>query len=197
MNSPSDFYAQPGEPIRPKLKALAHFVVSRSRLQTSAGIRKHEGLTGTSVVADLRSPGFGGFFGVVKKDVKSVTVRQGFVNGSIVPTINGVPCDGIVDGKQDEIPVHELESGPNADKRSWVCIRAVPAEVEGEDFTFEIADTNDGSLLTGKDDELKRGLYPIAMIIWADENEIRTIQRVSYFNLQHRYDEKSKRHTFR
>jgi hypothetical protein len=195
MNSAADFYAAPGEAIRPKLKALALFVVSQSRLQTGASIRRHQSLNGTSVVADVRSPAFSGFFGVIKKDDSSVTVRQGFVNGSIVPTINGVPCDGIVDGKQDEIPVHDLESGPNAENRSWVCIRAVPGELDV--FTFEIADTNDGSLLTGKDDELKRGLYPIAMIIWADENEIRTIQRVSYFNLQHRYEEKLKRHTFR
>jgi hypothetical protein len=195
MNSPADFYAAPGEAIRPKLKALALFVVSQSRLQTGASIRRHQSLNGTSVVADVRSPAFSGSFGVVKKDDNSVTVRQGFVNGSLVPTIDGVPCDGIVQGEQKEIPVHRLEAGPNKDQRSWVCVRAVPGELGV--FSFEIADTDDGALLTGKDDELKSGLFPIAMLLWSAEGEIRTIQRVAYFNLQHSYDDKLKRHTFR
>ena len=195
-----DFYAKPGEPIRPRLIALAKFIAGDARTVSGAGIRRHQSKTGTTIVADFRPPPFGGFFGVAVLDDKA-TVSFGTVN-TIVPTINDVPIDGIDDkGKAGEIPTLKIEGTPTAEHRSWVAVRAVPSEDEeaaSNGFVFEMTHTNDASLFQGNSDDDGAGHFPVAMLIWSEDNEtLRQVRRVHYFCLQHSYDEATEKHVWK
>lgn len=206
MITASDFYARPGEPIRPKLRALATFVLAQGRLTTGAGIRRHESSNGTALVADLRPDAFTGFFSCRLKDQKKIIVGQGFINGSIVPTINGQPIDGIDDGKQRAIPELTISGPPDENLRSYICVRASPLDPSSTSvnngqppstFSYDIIHTADGSLLDGKADSDQRGHHAIAMLVWSDATTIQRVVRVSYFNLDHSYDAEAKQHVFR
>jgi hypothetical protein len=198
VNSPRDFYAEPGEPIRPKLRALAQFVLRTGRITTGAGIRRHEASDGTAIVADLRAEPFMGFFSCRVKDKKKIIVGTGFVNGGTVPTIDEQPIDGIVDGKQGTIPELTIDEGPDDNLRSWICVRATPSADPDADsaFAYDIAHTSEGLLLDGRNDDEMRGWTAIAMLVWSSADVIARVMRVNYFNLRHHYDAEAKRHVF-
>lgn len=200
MNA-ADFQARPGEAVGPKVRALARFILKQANITLGGtGMRRHQYTRGTQIVADMPVASFGGSFTVTLKGSSSCTVGLGTVDGGTVPTIQDMPIDGMVDGKQQAIPELDITAGPNGDLRSWVCLRATPVDgaADGEAaFTFDVIHTNDDSLLDGRDDEQKRGLFPLAMLVWTNGTTVSRVVRHTHFDQRHTYDAEAHLHEFR
>lgn len=198
MNA-SNFHARAGERVIPKLNALARFILGASNINLSGtGLRRHKGQRGTQIVADMQGASFGGAFPVTLRGSQACMIGLGTVNGATIPTINGVPINGMIEGKQEAVPELEIEGGPNDELRSWVCLRATPKEGEGDkvEFEYEAIHTNDDARLDGSEDDQKRGFFPLAMLIWSGDSEVSRVVRNTWFNQRHSYDEKAKWHNW-
>lgn len=200
MNA-SDFHARPGEAVGPKVRALARFILKQSNITLSGtGMRRHQYARGTQIVAEMPVASFGGSFTVTLKGSTICTVGLGTVDGATVPTINETPIDGMVDGKQQAVPELDITGGPNDDLRSWVCLRATPVDGAADDeaaFSFDVIHTNDDSRLDGRDDDQKRGLFPLAMLVWTSQEAVSRVVRHTWFDQRHSYDAEARLHDFR
>lgn len=201
MNSARDFYARPGEKIAPKLRALARFILAQRTVTSGAGIRRHQTKAGTALVADLNAPVFAGAFSVRVAESKA-TIGHGTCNG-LVPTIEDVPIDGVIDGEQGKVPELDLSDGPDDSGRSWVTLAAVRnadyqagASAAGEEYLFEIAHVNDVAALDGRPDAEDRGHRPLALLLWSAGGRVQRVVRDVYFNQQHHWLAASRRHLF-
>lgn len=193
MNA-EDFHVRPGQPVRAAVRRLARLVLRQKQITTGAGIRRHQTADGTAVVADLRGSPFAGAF-TIRLQEKKATIGHGTCNG-LVPTIEELPIDGVIDGVPGKVPVLDLSDGPNDDDRSWITLAAVAdAENEGE-FLFEIAHVIDPALLDGRPDEEDRGHHPLGMLVWTSAGLPQRVVRNVYFNQQHRFSKTSNRHLF-
>ena len=195
-----DFHVRPGDSIARAIRALAAHILREARLTTGAGVRRHQTAEGSHIVADARSPAFGGSFTVAMRGARACTVGHGTVNGAVVPVINGVPVDGVIQGRALPPPVLALASAPDAARRSWVCLRATPAPdaaaMDGRECLYEIAHITDASLLDGRDDDMGRGHHPLAMLVWADAASVSRVVRAAYFNVRHTRDAVARVHSF-
>lgn len=187
MSTARDFYAMPGEPIRPKLRALANHIARTGGVQSGRGIRKHVYGNGTSMVVDPQSSAFVGAF-AVRVSGGMATVGTGTVN-EVVPTIDGEQIDGVnAEGTLGKVPSLSIEDGPNAQLRSWVCVEALyDAETGG------IAEADDSLIVTHRADlpvakeqaiagEPQRIIKPLAILVWQSEDVVSRVRQITYFD---------------
>lgn len=187
MSTAQDFYAVPGEPIRPKLKALAQHIARMGGAQSGRGIRKHVYANGTSMVADPITSAFVGSF-AVRMSGDAVAVGYGTVN-DVVPMIDGEPIDGInAEGEQGAIPTLAIEGGPNKQLRSWICI-----EVLYDEANEAISEDDESLIITHRNDlpveqeaaaagDPLRIIKPLAMLVWQNEDVVSRVRQITYFD---------------
>lgn len=146
------------------------------------GVRLHRYPDGINIVADTGGANFVGAFAVRQAGALAVTVGAGMLN-TIIPKIDGVPIDGVVDGRQRGIPPLKVEM-PGADMRSFVCLRVVTDDAQ------RIVDAPDAvtvvhrTTMPAADEPAEVGLHVIAMLQWSDRTTFRVWQ-VLYHHQQH------------
>lgn len=187
MSTARDFYATPGEPIRPKLAALAKHISSMGGVQSGRGIRKHVYKYGTSMVSDPATSAFVGAF-AVRMSGDAVTVGHGTVD-DVVPKIDGDPIDGInAEGEQGSIPSLVIEDGPNEQLRSWVCV-----EVLYDEAKKGIAEDDESLIITHRNDlpvkqeaaatgDPLRIIKPLAMLVWQTDSVVSRVRQITFFD---------------
>lgn len=164
---------------------------------TSAGpVRIHRDNWGNAhVVADVTPPGYGGAFRVSLAGALQVRVGPGTCEG-ITARLDGVPLDGMDDGRTVRVPPLKLKEGPDADLRSWVMLRfvvdlATGLPVEDDEDTATIVHRNDLSAVfangVSPDDGTGAGHLPLAMLVWRNERSVQRVVRNVYFQQRHSF----------
>ena len=195
--SPEDFYARPHEKVRPKLAALARYVLGQARLTSGQGVRVHQYENGKSVVADPSGPSFIPHLKVSYSGDMKITVGAGLVAMQI-PRINRVRIDGSKpDGKSVERPSLKIDAPPSGALASWVCVQVtvdpktgVVLKEEDDPSAVEIVHLHSNERFANgysPDDELFRGVHPLAMIVWRNAKQIGRLHQVVMHDLQHAY----------
>lgn len=187
MSDARQFYATPGEPIRPKLQALAKHIASTGGVQSGRGIRRHVYGNGSSIVADADGSAFVGAFSV-RVVADKATVGIGTVE-DVIPRINDTPIDGInAQGEQGVTPELSIVEGPNPELRSWICVEVLwSAESKG------IAEVEEALIITHRNDlpvvqpaAIKgvplRIIKPLAMLIWQSESVVGRVRQITFFD---------------
>lgn len=196
---PEDFYAREGEPVAPKLLALARAVLEEARLQFS-GARESRTRLGRIVTFEPETVAFSGSFHVAIAGKELVSVSPGLVNGRM-PMIDGVFLDGTDengDPAPNGIPRLVCASGPGERRRSYVGIRLkLDAEAlamdEADPEALVMAHRGDlpaGFTEGGAPDEGGTAFWPVAQLTW-DESGLRIVRvrQISYFDKTHRFVE--------
>jgi hypothetical protein len=173
-----------------------------NKLTRTGSLRVHQDARGDlHVVADVTGRRFGGAFPVRMAAADEVAVGLGTVEG-LTPRLQQVPLDGVDGKKAVRVPNLPLKEGPNAELRSWVCLRvqvdlavatAQTAAAEQRPLLLgaEIVHLNDLAKVfangVSPDDGAGHGYFPIAMIVWRDKEIVKRLVRNTYFNQRHSF----------
>lgn len=158
-------------------------------LSTSGPIRIHRDSRGRChVVADLPSSPFRGAFRVARASKDQVRVGLGTIEGQ-VPTLNGTALNA------RRVPLLKLTGGPDAELRSWVCLRYVVDPKSGKadpDNTAAatIVHLNDYTRLSSNGlvpDENGAGHLALALVLWRDPSTLQRIVQNVWFNQRHSF----------
>lgn len=189
--------ANKGEKVRPKFNALVAWFRRAYQHRAGAGVRSRQGPDGQTFIADAgTAPSFAGSWKVRLSNLQA-SVGSGLV-GDRVPTIDGVPVDGIDPaGKVVKVPPVKI-TGPGEGLRSWIALRAQIDPATNELLDEEGLKIEHVTSLTSRDSSI--AYEPLAMLVWQGTRAIRSVHQIAYFDLKHRFiaakDGKAARHVF-
>ena len=198
MSAPhlEDLIVRPGEPVWPAWERLKRWAQTLQLIKGDARVHFTQNYgRGTWVTVRADEATFVPRFHVAVSGLTAV-VGLGFLNKVGIPSLGGVPLDGIKDGR--EVPVTPLAlGGHDENRRSWVCLRVkvdLPTGlIPGDDDTaltvVHVTSLRPPVLDGGvADDGEWTGLQPLAMLKWSEDGaSIRSVYQITMHNLEHRY----------
>ncbi|WP_009963017.1 hypothetical protein [Verrucomicrobium spinosum] len=185
----NDLLVKPGDPVQPFVDRLVRELPDLLRPYTTSGrVRFVSSPQGTCVIVDEEPAVFTPRFKVSAMQGE-VTVKMGFVNDSHVPTIKGVPLDGVMPDKK-VVPVPRLsisKDKPNADLKSWVHLAVrVGADGKAAETVEDWATITHAATLASPEELV--GWQPLAVLTWsADGKSVRRVDQITMHNLKHAY----------
>lgn len=179
---------KPGEKVTAaKWNALLRFIrrlLDQFRQMAGRGLHVDEHADGIALWAEAADVSFTGAFAVSLR-ARAVTVGLGLVNGNLIPTIDGRPCDGSDDAKKGPPQLSLRNATAGAELRTWIVLQATLPE-----GATEITGTEDDELIIVHTDDLAAvpagsGWEPLAMLEWADAKTPRAVRQIAYFHKRH------------
>jgi hypothetical protein len=190
-----EFLVEQGEPIQPAWERLRDWV-SGLTIQATGAARIMWERNSINVVYDGEDNVFRGKFSVSLAPGPAVTVGEGFVNGFLMPVINGLPIDGKKANANPQAPpqLKLNQVPPNKDMRSWICLQVVIDPKTDKLDTknpstppLEIVHRNDWDQLSPGQDFGGYGYEALAMVVWKDKATVDRIHQIVMHNLKHAY----------
>lgn len=181
-----DLRVKPGDPVQPFVENLLRILPEVFKPHTtSEAVRFIQESDGVNVVVDLESTPYIPPFHVTLTQGQAA-VREGVVNGDMVPTLKGVPLNGMKDGKQVKVPLLKLTGvSPNDQGWTWVAVRASLAE-----GAIAIDPRNpDAFTIVHVNDLSDTSLQELALIKWSPDGKTPVAAfQISMHNLVHDYE---------